>query len=127
MTAMRPVRHPDDTLLPLAGQSSKILDAVRVMCAPKTEKIAIRHAAALLAATVLLRVPYARRSDIRDAIIRAGWEMAQQGQMPGHSSRMPRSFYAGRCAARFLWFFDTGNFNSPSDEEKTSRQRSSWG
>lgn len=117
----------DDTLLPLAGQPAKVLDAVRVMCAPDTEKIAIRRAAALLTATILSRVPYARRSDIRDAVIRAGWEMAQQGRMPGHSPGMPRGFYAGRCAARFMWFFETSNPDGSNDQGKPSRQRSSKG
>lgn len=125
MTNKKSDRRLDEALLPLADQPLKVLDAVRVMCAPDTEKIAIRRAAAILVATTLARVPYARRIDIRDAVIRAGWEMAQKGQMPGHSPEKRRSVYAACCAYRFMWFFETNSPNDPSDQERTPRQRSS--
>lgn len=53
MTNKKSDRRLDEALLPLADQPLKVLDAVRVMCAPDTEKIAIRRAAAILVATTL--------------------------------------------------------------------------
>lgn len=93
-------------LLPFWELPAKTQDALRVMGAPRPQKIMVQSSAALLVATVLSRVPYATRRDIREGVTRAVWSMVEADEIPGQQDGAPHTVYAARCAARLFWFFD---------------------
>lgn len=114
------------SLLPFWELPAKAQDALRVMGAARAQKIMIQNSAALLVATVLSKVPYATRRDIREAVIRAVWFMAEADEMPGHRNGAPRTVYAARCAARLFWFFDRADKDggcSPRNSPRSGRHR----
>ncbi|MCL6286236.1 hypothetical protein M3P21_22375 [Ruegeria sp. 2012CJ41-6] len=57
-----------DSLLPFWELPPRTQDALRVMGVPRSQKVMIQNSAALLVASVLSKVPYAKRRDIREGI-----------------------------------------------------------
>ncbi|UWR07655.1 hypothetical protein [Ruegeria sp. B32] len=113
--------HATRCLLPFRELPSKTRDALCVMGASRPQKIMIQNSAALLIATVLSKVPYATRRDIRESITRAVWSVVEAGELPGHQDGAPRTVYAARCAARLFWFFDQTDTNCDCPPRKLPR------
>lgn len=110
-------------LLPFRELPPKTQDALRVIGAPTPQKIMIQKSTALLVATILSKVPYAKRRDIREGITRAVWAMVEAGEMPGKQDGAPRTVYAARCAARLFWFFDQADENGDGSVGNLPRAR----